>query len=408
MVNIVLFLFIFGWKVGGISSPIDIISLLSLLSIGFGLFRKEKIPKRVLKITLLLLFVGIYSGILALIYTSNDYYMLMRFTRISLNFIGVYLFVSYLYSKKYDFVDILSMIYKAILFHSLIVIGMYFFDNFRMLILSITGGNMDKFTLRIPGLTYGLSQTSVLHSMGLAIGLCTYNKYKKKKYILIHTLKNIIILCSIMFIGRSGLVMLIPILLFSYCFNLYNSDDTFGQKINKLIAIIMSVLLLVSIFIVFLNMTFDYESELRFTQYHVSEILDIFTGNSTTIDAVKKMFILPKEPLVFIFGNSSIGRSSFYYLPSDIGFIKFIFSIGIFGLTMVMYPYHVFLRRGKMLYGKHVGYGCAYLFIMMSNIILNAKELALYTRGQFTIIVIVYAYLDICSIKGDSLFHKEE
>ena len=129
----------------------------------------------------------------------------------------------------------------------------------------------------------------------------------------------------------------------------------------------------------------------------------MFKNKSIIVNEVKPMYFLPNNPITALFGMGNYGRSDYFYLLSDVGWIKSIFAIGLIGTIFMIQPF----IWGILKYFKHrriLGeLAIAAILIFSSSILLNSKELSLLTRNQWTIQAILISIISIDYSKKDSL-----
>jgi hypothetical protein len=321
--------------------------------------------------------------------------MLTRTIRIIITFLGGIAIV-YEYRRKYkdQYINKLILsVYTIICFHAGIIVLMYLNENLRLLIYEITGAynivNLNYPFLhgyRISGLTYGLSQTSVIQMYPLIMVFKVIEIIGKSfKNFVIILASTTLSLISIFLTGRSGLflfIVLFPVLMIL-------------MKKVKAKTLIRSIILSGILFFLLygivgilnsMNLSILPSSFISYNLNQAKEAFFLFTNNeSQTVEAIKTMYFLPNESMIFLFGSSSIGRSEYLYISSDVGFIKLIFAIGVFGLFLYMLPFIRFIKLAFIARKKDLNYSSLVLVMLLSSLLLNFKELAIYTRSQWSI-----------------------
>jgi hypothetical protein len=131
----------------------------------------------------------------------------------------------------------------------------------------------------------------------------------------------------------------------------------------------------------------------------------IKTGESSVFEQVKNFWtVVPDNTLDFLFGTSSLGRSEYLFIDSDPGLNKILFAVGLVGSILYYIPtFYSIIIIARMMKGNRE-LSIVALFIIISNFVLNFKELAIYTRNQWSIITIVFFLL--CS--ENTVMHKTD
>lgn len=399
MLFIITFFLIFGWK---INSFIDISAISALaLSIQYLLIHKPwkfLLSNKPIKVLLLL---TIYSTIIVLINGITDLMPILRAFRALVILIASFSLYS-LYQKHYKepITSILLHIYLCIFIHSLIMNGMYIFTPFRLFVYTITDSssyvNLNSPYLegyRICGLTYGLSQTSVLQIFALFLIPFIINIFNKKYYKIFIFLSFPSIIISSLIAGRSGLVAFLVLLPTYIVLKLSSTNFSFNNFINILKPFLLYSLSL----IIFGTIAYHYlpKKFIKKNLKECSEIINIIKLKGNSINVLKPMFFLPNEISTTIFGKGNYGRTFIFYLLSDVGWVKSIFAIGIIGTLLMIYPflwgiYNSFKIRKYLMEPAIIT-----IIFLLASLMLNFKELSLLTRNQWTIQAILLAIISI-------------
>ena len=94
-------------------------------------------------------------------------------------------------------------------------------------------------------------------------------------------------------------------------------------------------------------------------------------------------------------------RTDYFYLLSDVGWIKSIYAIGIIGLAFMLQPFLWGINtafKQRAILGE---LAITAILIFASSILLNCKELSLLTRNQWTIQAILISILYFESSKKE-------
>lgn len=405
MLFIVTFFLIFGWK---INLYLDISAITACaLSIQYLFLHKEQYHNLKNPNIIALFLLSLYSLIIVLSTGITDIFPISRAIRALIMLIASFSLYS-LYQKHYrhPITKICEHIYLSIFAHSILMIIMYCSDSFRLFVYSFTHSSdyVNLFSpylqgYRICGLTYGLSQTSVLQMFSLVLIPVIYKKITNKnlKNILILSIAPIVI--SSMLSGRSGLffsIFLLPLYLFLIIKNSnYNLNNQLAF-LRKTLLVIISIIILFAISFKYLPSKFH-----SYTLATSQEIFAVFQNKSKTLNDVLDMYFLPNNLTATIFGLGNYGRTPTFYLPSDAGWIKSIFAIGIIGNIFMLFPFIWGISQAFMLKDKLKEISFAVIIIFLATIMLNCKELALLTRNQWTIQAIFLVILSNTKYKKD-------
>ena len=401
MLFIITFFLIFGWKY---SSFLDISAIVGCILAGqyiyyhkpFSFLKKNPPFNSLLTLT-------IYSTIIVLFTEITDFMPILRSARALIMLISCFSLYN-LYRKHYKnpIYKICMHIYISILIHGILMIVMYISTPFRLFVYSITEAssivNLKSPFLqgyRICGLTYGLSQTSVLQMFAFLLLPFLFSNQRKiiNKTLLVLSFPLIII--SSILGGRSGLfitIIVFPIYVILKLITTKISLENFFKHFKFIIVCTISFLTLFYAAYHYLPNKFT-GSNLR----DAKEILTVFNNNSNsnTFKLVKPMYFLPNNICTTLVGLGNYGRTKSLYLASDVGWIKSIFAIGLIGTLFMLYPYlwGIFSAFKQRNYLGELAIAAILIFIF--SILLNFKELALLTRNQWTIQAIIIAILSI-------------
>ncbi|OGK08624.1 MAG: hypothetical protein A2W80_03895 [Candidatus Riflebacteria bacterium GWC2_50_8] len=386
------FLFIFGWKISLLADVILLVSAgLITMSFVHGYFYADR---NTLKIVACLGLLSIYSLSVVLINGLLDTQIAMRSIRALLNFLGALALLNIYYQRsKNGFAEnIIRDIYLALTTHAALMIAMYLNSGLRLAIYRITDAesyvNLSSPFLegfRISGLTYGLSQTSVLQMLGLLILPLTLRAGKSFFGKLLLLAGAPLLVVSILISGRSGLMLAIafmPICVISLIWERAAGCSP-GQCLSGVLkgtAVIAAIALMLSLI--------SSKMPDKFAEYSLQqarEILDTVQLQGTTVENISGMIILPESWPEFLFGSSNLGRGDLEYIPSDIGWIKTIFAVGLIGTLLTLFPYLLAFRVAFQFFRSDHYLATVSFLIFLSALLLNFKELALLTRNQWSI-----------------------
>lgn len=400
LMGLTTFLFIFGWKTGELA---DLILIVSAALIACSFIRGHLLTEKVtIRVTIVLGLLSIYSLAIVILNGLFDTQIALRSLRALINFLGGLALTGLYYERdKSAFsANIIRDIYFSLAAHAAIMLAMYLNTGLRSAIYEFTRAtdyvNINSSFLegyRISGLTYGLSQTSVLQMLALlllplAINACT--SYSGKFLALMGVPLLVI---SVLISGRSGLMLgllfLLPATIVLLTTQFRNTSHVGLAKI--LFKYGFALLFIAS------SLYFIYgKMPAKFTGYSLNLAQEIFLAielRGNFCETISNMFFLPDSWLELFFGSSNLGRGSLEYIPSDVGWIKTIFAIGVTGTLLMAAPYLIALKVAFNI--KQIdGYLATVCFmVFLSALILQTKELALLTRNQWSVHVLLLTML---------------
>ncbi len=395
MLLVLTFFLIFGWK---INSWFDISAMLGLALVIYQLFRTDLRSQIKLTIPIAsLIALVLYSITIVLLTGITDLQPILRAGRALVMLLAAFSLFS-IYKVKYENPSetITVHIFLSLVMHSFIMLAMYCSDTFLNFIYSFT----DVFSIvnksgqisdgyRICGLTYSLSQTSVLQLFGIILLPFVYSVSKYKKTKIFTVLSFIPLIISIIISGRSGLFIGLINLFIIIIYLLYKNPITLKGISERKFYILKW--LLIGVLATFIIINILPQKFIDYSLFYAKEIFQVFLNRSITIDNLKGMLILPDNINTTIFGCGNYGRTEAFYLPSDIGYIKSIFAIGIIGTIFMIIPFIWGITTALKIKNK---FSIIIVLIFLASMILNFKELSLLTRNQWTIQAIFIAILN--------------
>lgn len=389
----ILFMMVFGWK---INLYIDLSVIMAFICFLYASFKKDIFLNKEIVIfsTILFLFL-LYSLLQYIIIKDSSLYYILRTIRVLIIFAGSYsLYIIYksFFNEKTNIVIARSIFY-IIFIHGLIIISMNFFPEFREFIYKVTNaksytnweGTVLEWGYMNTGLTYSLAQTAALQAFGAAFLLFAY-EIKHSKYFAISAFSVVIL--SVFLTGKSGFIILILVLYYYYVIT--STRSYFRASFWFLL---YASLITLSYYL-FLEVVVYFDHEITF--YHlmpnnVQSILNahhwIITQGSESyfFDHYTEMLIYPDNWQQLIFGSGQTGRDSTSYVPTDIGYLRMLFSNGLLGGALLLLPFIyifslVMASDKKLKVLEH----CLILSIIVT-LVMNLKELSLMSRGMWTI-----------------------
>lgn len=409
MLHLITFFYIFGWIFAGI---VDLVLIISFLMF-FWVFviNRGRINKIALEPFTLFILLATYSLLVTIASGGLDIALVTRIIRIIVTFLGG-VSIAYEYKKKYGHLfwnKIVIGVYLAISIHAVFIIIMYLNGGIRELVYSITNAysyvNLNTPFLsgyRITGLTYGLSQTSVIQLFPALMFFKIWQLFGKnfwgQTFIVITQIASII---SILLTGRTGLLLFFLLIPVVFILEIKRIPRKEAKKILvcfTTVGLVFALLLLLG-----LGDTLVPAKLQSYNLRQAREVFEVFsTGDSPTINVLREMYFLPEDTRVLIFGSSYLGRSDLLYIRSDVGYVRLIFALGFLGLLIYLAPYLLMLYRTIRFRRLDRSFSNFYFFVLLASLILNFKELALYTRGQWSIQAILFAAIMLSYQSKDS------
>lgn len=389
------FMFIFGWK---IMFFVDIIFFISILFFVIAVVMgMRSIDKKILFILLVLLASFAWTLVATLLGGSGNLEMDMRIFRSLINFIGAVSLV-YIYSKnlKNSHLILMGHVGLALAIHGIVIFFMWHWEYFRQLIYAITGAHSyvnlnTPFIegLRVTGLTYGLSQTSVVQSWSVIyLILALFISPIKMRKIIIVFILILLSFFSILATGRTGLLFLIivlPIIFYSIIVLISLSRKSFSSYASIVFVAIIAIA------------SFEIrESNNDRIAYIVNQHYEVFhllaNRQSDTFDTVRGMYYFPRSIRGVLAGYGTMDRQDLG-IVTDVGFVRGVFDKGVIGVFITLIPFFVglilslrahvlgLIRKDKWL----IFIGIFSFIVFLSTLFLNTKEVALLTRNQWSV-----------------------
>lgn len=244
---------------------------------------------------------------------------------------------------------VLRDIFLAGVMHASVMLLLFFAEGasdfvYKFIVLTEKGAEFVETGTRSPGLTTGGGAAlSVAQSAALMCGLFAIET-RAGSLCKVRTMTNyfiggLLIVLSMMVSGRSGIV---AILVF---FMVIAGFAVLGQKVARKVLRNMCLLLLamsVTGFValsLFVPDSFSYTTRWIFEAYfNYVETGQLYMKSVASI--ANNMYFIPSTDISTILGTSNLGRSDVLaYIPSDVGYVRLIFAVGVVGTMLVMAPY---------------------------------------------------------------------
>jgi hypothetical protein len=396
----IIFIYIFGPVLNKFGNWFDLIFIFSTIFFLYKIKYLRNINVSPLDNFFILIFLYSIISIKILFYTNiNLLSWSMNFIkpfRIIFTLYAGYFLANLFYKKKYQFHDILKSIYFIIIFHSLIIIIQFFNIEFRNFIYSYTTTGEFRSTFeyefRMGGLSGGSGGAvlSTVQSLGLIVLPFLLKLTTKRITKILFLMESIIILVSIILTGRSGI----------YCILLFLPVTLYlihgGIKTIKYTVVIFSISVITFLFINQLLQSFGltefYNSFYRTFDSFISLTETGKYENETVL--ILKDYILFPDLQTFLFGsndallNYDVNRN----LDSDIGYVRNIFSFGIFGFILYILPFFLLLNYTI----KKIKFSIPHKLLFVLLLIMaffHSKESFLYVRMFWSIISLILGFI---------------
>lgn len=412
--KIILFILLFFWFFSPVINILGIIEfktyvLTVILPAVLGLisYFKYKQQSKLSNLTLVLMLygfiyvlvaenIGLLKGIVDFSFTKD------QIIGFAIFFSAYYIVQQYKenYNESFRQKLLLHIFYVGVI-HSVVILLLVIFPDFKELFYKffwITEKQSryifgEVFNRRYSGfLDTGFASLSAIHATMLAIGL--YYLYEFKNEVnskVIFIFLSFIVFSSLIFIGRSGFVVLglyTFLLQFAYVVYILKNRKISSSLFKYLIVFIIGIGLV--IWLVDLS---KYEAEINSSFELFINFIETGSFSTYSTDIIlDNQLIFPLEPFELFFGSANFGRGS-DVIPSDLGMVYFVNGIGIFG-TVIVFLFHFILLYYAYVFRK--SYTIMFYFIVVFEIlliILNFKDLYFLAFSGITKIFFIYVFI---------------
>lgn len=374
------------------------------------IFKKLRINKLILQLFFLFLLNLTYATIIVALNDFKDTFIFLRNGRILFAYIGYLGIITMIINiyKENSINFLLKTIYFIGVMHSLIMWGMVFNDSFRQLVQRIVlyegfGEGLEFLDrLRVSGLTARGGDTLSLTQGAEAILFPFIIKNEKGIKKLLYYISFLFLFSSTFLSARVGFVLTISIF---FLYFIINKIEKRTIKIKSVLNFINYFIILLLI-IIFIYMIIPSDvKDLLFKNYNspiyrLMEPIRNFRENSkfstkSTEALFTEHIFIPNNYITFIFGNSNMGRGdNFEYIPSDIGYIRMLYAIGIVGSFIFYFSYfwaYIYILR------LNVDFKYKILIFLLSIYILIGHFKVMYASSQniFAIYIFIIAIVSL-------------
>lgn len=411
--KVISFLVLFSLLFGPRMKILDVMQasniLLFMVAIFYIFIVKKKIERPIFVYVVLCLLASLYSFLIVGIYgfADNTVFKLLSFLFFHLG--SAYIIVSlYRYSYPTDYQNKICLhIFVSGIINGFFVIAVFASGSLRNAALSLLDYSQNQLMWSEMGRRSfdlnmgGGAGASVVFSFVFMIGVALLNKQDKLFLLKISGL--VILFIATLLTGRTGLIFImvyIPMyVILSRFTNGKNSiHKTYNLSFFKTVKLSYFLLFLFGVMALFWTFVASDDIKDRYINniqpwafefyYSYIESGTISTGSTNVI--VNEMYFIPDSGMHLFFGDSNMGRTqNLEYVPSDVGYIRFIFGIGILGLILVFLP---LLFLGLYSYNNQkLGVAPSLLLFMIIGVFIsNFKELDYMSRGSGLIILLLF------------------
>lgn len=414
-----LFMLLSGPRLNVLDLNLFFTSLLAVISPYFFLQRKE-ISKE-LYIFLLLIFLFLIASIITSLLSDGLYYASFEhFLSIFLSFLAAYSVVS-LYQRAYfnnnylesitrhiQYSYLINCVFVVLVMISPVVKSMtatYFNQNSKMMA-------MAEESIRSVDLVMGGGAVaSIVFSVFFTLSLSTFLMNKDK----LSLVCIVFSLLGMLFTGRTGIVIscvfFIPIILF---FNYLNFGNfRFLNVVLFFVKIIISLILILIIIFYISNYFFSetmadvIENSFAWSFEPFLNLINTGKFSSASTDSLLRMYDSGTtfSDVFSFFGTSLTGRNESYYLFTDIGYIRALYTSGFIGLLLIFGKYFYLLSiciikiLNNSIRREEIPLLIAMVFYLIIIFLANFKEYHQTIRSGFPLLMIFSIILLNRSVK---------
>jgi len=328
-------------------------------------------------------------------------------------FVGSLFFALWFYKKGYSFKNLVRFIQLIMVLQGVFIIVYFFSMDFKLFTIAIIpeGGNLPALhPYRSRGLTHQASATLAgFQATGILFTAYLIVKSKSWKLFIFDVVALGILTASVLFTGRTGFIIFPFVIGFVGVYILYRS--AVSRKV--LASITLFPVLVVGGFYLMEALYAKYfgggtgQAFTMLTQWAFGELGDLFTeGGSRTTDAlIQEHLFFPDSWKIFLMGDPT--TYSLYRIPSDIGFVRWIFGIGLIGLIL-MYTMVAYICRE--IFKKAPGVPEKILVVVFTIwiFVLEFKEPFLSDFRFATLYMVFYCFLCIAPLQKINLFRLKQ
>lgn len=395
-----LFIFIFGPVLNKFGAWIDFIFIFSIIIFILNLKYIKQINKPPLYYFFILIIFYFLVSIKILTYPELTLLTWMlnfiKPFRIILTLFSGYFLARILFQKNYTFLDIIKYIYYAIIIHGIVILIQFINVDFRDFIYSYTTTGEFRSTFeyefRMGGFTGGSGGAvlSVVQSLGIILlpFILKYNLTLLTRFSIYFG--SFVILTSIILTGRSGIYCILIFLPFSI-YQAYGTYKTIKYTFYTFSACII-LFIFINQLLLSLELTDFYNSFYRTFDSFIS-FSETGKYENETVSILKDYILIPDiETLLFGSNDALLNHDVDRNLDSDIGYIRNIFSFGIFGFAVYALPFIMLLIYTYKKIKSSIPHKLLFILLIIM-LFFHSKESFLYVRMFWSIISLIVGYV---------------
>ncbi|MDI6773069.1 MAG: hypothetical protein QME77_10875, partial [bacterium] len=388
----VLFALTFGPKLIGV---FDIIAITSAGLIGYHALKRRPVGAKITSIASLLAGLLAYSLTVTILSGTGDLFYAGRAGRALLNVLGAYVLCD-LFRRVYGPVwirRVIEVMFWVITVHAVVMIVMYVYPALGEAIYTVTLSVEPQAKIMIgwrsTGLTEGLGTTSVTQSVGILLAplLLALRPHLGERVLLLAGSAAIVV--SIMISGRTGLFLAVPYVAIGSILALRIRPPAGGRSMGHLL--IGLAVIAASGWVLYQALPEEARQRLQvITIPHALEGLYTLSEAGefrirSAEDVLEDQFFLPDSLAVLLFGTGESGRGAGAYVRSDVGYVRFIFGIGLIGSLLVYSFYLLVLLHARRAFRYAPILGWVTTISTLGFLAAHAKTAVALTRNGLTI-----------------------
>lgn len=415
----VIFCYCLGPVLNSINQIVDFIFITALLLSLYQIAWVRRYPPDYVKIFLILVPVFFYLFVSVAISENGGLFdllkMVLKPVRILVTVVGGVVLASLFVKLGYSYATVYFFLYLTITLHAAIMVCQLFFPDFKDFVYSYTTniasagieGYSYGYNFRMGGLAGGFGSSTLSITQAFGIVLLPFLARNRSLIFLIFLYSSaILIFASVVLSGRSGVLCIL--LFFPIAVGLAGKGNGLGSSI-KVVFSILAIFMLVAGVVVWIGMFSGLRTTEHARTYEAGSLIsiDIFWAlhrtfqtlleadasgkfNDNTINTLVTHIVLPHKMEVLALGdaehliNSHFGR----VLDSDIGYVRNIWSMGIFLAFAYWLPYFYFVI--KAFKRVRLAESAKVLFlILLVTLFFHAKEDILYSRILLSYLAVI-------------------
>lgn len=410
--TLLLFLYILGplTRIFGLGAFEDTSFLFSVMLIIMWLLfaRNFVIPKEIYYLIVAVLIVPLYMSMASLISFEGfepPMLMLFRAVRISVVIISGYILASMMF-KAYG-PDTKTVLVNVILFlitaHGLLMVAQMLSPDIREFTLQYTNGGDESIHImnregRMAGLFGGGgAYLSVFQSFGTLLSIFLYfGASKTMKFVYI--LAALLCLVSALLAGRTGMYVAIAMIIFTPI--LINR-----KPLGWYLRLGVVVFLLVSSLGVLITQLYadlpNFEWLVNRTFRTLTVYMETGVFKDNTLSTLASEAVFTQDIMIYFVGLGT--DDGFYgrYFQTDVGYLKYLGAFGVIGMGLVLWPYFYMLVKGIQFKNYIL------VFLIVTSLIVHAKEHFLFGRAAFNIVILLFC-VEIISDKYNKSIRSQQ